>query len=520
MARRAAGVTLAGVVLVVAGAMSGCRAPGDGSSAGTGGALTEEPCVGIPITEARCLRLTVPENQTTRRGRLISLRIVVLPATGTDRAEDALFYLAGGPGQAASELVADSSLAADALRARRDVVFADQRGTGGSNSLICQFYGPPDEPQAYFDTFLPIQKVRACRSRLETTADLAQYTTSASVEDLESIRVALKYPQLTLLGGSYGTRLAMEYVRRYEPRVRAAILESPVTPATHAPEHFGQFAAQALDGLMDECLAAPECARAFPAIREEARQVFERLRRGPVTATVAHPSFPEGSRASPEGSRASPEGSRASAEGSRARRRPAEVTLTRDHVAEAIRYLMYSSLGASRVPLYLHEAFNGNFSPIADFLIRWRAAGTFDGLYLSITCAEDVPLVAPDAAERDDPTYLGGYRVRQQRAACAEWPRGTRSEESGSPVKASVPTLITSGVLDPVTPPENADTIARTLPHSLHLRVPSSGHSPIGLDGLDCLAELKRAFIERGRTDGLDTSCVAAIARPEFATVR
>ncbi len=513
MTRRAAALRLAGAVLALSGAISGCRAAGDGAGPTPAGALTEEPCVGIPIAEARCLRLTVPENQTTRRGRTISLRIVVLPATGTDRAEDALVYLAGGPGQAASELVADSSLAADALRVRRDVVFADQRGTGGSNSLICQFYGPPDQPQAYFDTFLPIQKVRACRTRLEKTADLAQYTTSASVEDLEAIRVALKYPQLTLLGGSYGTRLAMEYVRRYEPRVRAAILESAVTPAMHAPEHFGQFAAKALDGLIDECLAASECARAFPDIRNEARQVFDRLRKGPVTAIVAHPS-------SPEGSRESPEGSRESSDGSRTRRRAAKVTLTKDHVAEAIRYLMYSSLGASRVPLYLHEAFNGNFSPIAGFLIRWRAAGTFDGLYLSITCAEDVPLVAPDAAERDDPTYLGGYRVRQQRAACAEWPRGKRSEESGSPVKASVPTLITSGVLDPVTPPENGDTIARTLSHSLHLRVPSSGHSPVGLDGLDCLADLKRTFIERGSTDGLDTSCVAAIARPEFATRR
>jgi pimeloyl-ACP methyl ester carboxylesterase len=493
MVRRAAALTLGAAVLVSAGTLFSCRASGDGVDPVPAGSLTEEPCVGIPIAEARCLRLTVSENQTTRRGRLIPLRIVVLPATGTDRAEDALVYLAGGPGQAASELVADSSLATDALRVRRDVVFADQRGTGGSNSLICQFYGPPDLPQAYFDTFLPIEKVRACRTRLEKTADLAQYTTGASVEDLEAIRVALKYPQLTLLGGSYGTRLAMEYVRRYEPRVRAVILESPVTPATHAPEHFGQFAAAALDGLIDECLAASECARAFPAIREEAQQVFDRLRRGPVKATVAHPS---------------------------AGRRPAEVTLTRDHVAEAIRYLMYSSIGASRVPLYLHEAFNGNFAPIAGFLIRWRAAGTFDGLYLSITCAEDVPLVAPDAAERDDPTYLGGYRVRQQRAACAEWPRGTRSEESGSPVKASVPILLTSGVLDPVTPPENADTIARTLSHSLHLRVPSSGHSPVGLDGLDCLADLKRAFIERASTDGLDTSCVSAIVRPQFATRR
>ena len=294
MARRAAALTLAGVVLVSAGALFGCRAPDDGASAAPAGALTEEPCVGIPITEARCLRLTVPRI----RPRVAAASFPSASSCSRPRERigqrTRLVYLAGGPGQAATELVADSSLAADALRARRDVVFADQRGTGGSNSLICQFYGPPDQPQAYFDTFLPIQKVRACRSRLEQTADLAQYTTSASVEDLEAIRVALKYPQLTLLGGSYGTRLAMEYVRRYEPRVRAAILESAVTPATHAPEHFGQFAAAALDGLIDECLATSECARAFPAIREEARQVFDRLRQGPVTATVAHPSSPRG----------------------------------------------------------------------------------------------------------------------------------------------------------------------------------------------------------------------------------
>jgi pimeloyl-ACP methyl ester carboxylesterase len=168
----------------------------------------------------------------------------------------------------------------------------------------------------------------------------------------------------------------------------------------------------------------------------------------------------------------------------------------------------------------LHEAFKGDFSSIANFLMRWRADGTFDGLYLSITCAEDVPLVPADAAERDEPTYLGGYRVRQQRAACAEWPRGQRPETSVQPVKAKVPVLITSGRLDPVTPPENGDTLARTLSRSLHVRVPSGGHSPYGLTGIDCLDELKRAFIERATPDGLDTACMARVSRPGFVLSR
>jgi pimeloyl-ACP methyl ester carboxylesterase len=497
MGRAPAGGRFAGaaLVLAVAAATAGCSGSGEAKGAGAAGSLVEEACVGVPVPDARCLRLTVHENQTTRRGRTIPLRIVVLPATATEparREDDAIVYLAGGPGQAATALIGDPSLVTDGVRARRDIVYADQRGTGGSNPLLCRFYGPPGEPQSFFDAFLPIEKVRACRSALERTADLSQYTTSASVEDLEAIRVALEYPRLTLVGGSYGTRLAMEYVRRYETRVRAIVLESPVTPVNHVPEHFGAFAQRALDGLLDECLGDAACAKAFPAIRDEARQVFERLRRGPVTAMAEHPSA----------------------------RRPAMVTLTRDHVAEAIRYLTYSSAGASRVPLYLHEAFTGDFSAIANFLIRWRASGTFDGLYLSITCTEDVPLVAPDAAERDDPTYLGGYRVRQQRAACAAWPRGAMPASSLLPVKTSVPTFITSGTLDPVTPAENGDAIARTLADSLHVRVPSGGHSPHGLRGLDCLDRLKRDFIERAGAGRLDTSCVSRIMRPGFATTR
>jgi pimeloyl-ACP methyl ester carboxylesterase len=453
--------------------------------------LVQESCEPVNVPDARCYRLTVPENREIPKGRTIALRIIVLPASGRDRATDPIFFLAGGPGQAATGMLRDPSLVEE-LGQRRDLVFADQRGTGGSHALMCRFYGPPDDAQSYFDAFLPIEKVRACRATLEKEADLSQYTTAASVADLEEIRAALGAPQINLIGGSYGTRLAMEYVRRHEDRVRAVILESAVPPDTHVPEDFGRFFEHALNGLLNECAASPPCAGEFPAIRDEARTVFERLRSGLVTVTVVHPYT----------------------------RQSSKVTLTRDHVSEAIRYMTYSSRDAARVPLYLHLAYNGDYSPIAQFLMQWRSDGMFEALYLSITCAEDVPFVAADSAERDDPTYLGGYRVRQQRAACAEWPRGAVPATHGQPVKAKTPVLITSGLLDPVTPAANGDEIAQTLTNSLHVRVPFSGHSPAGLAGVQCLADLKRAFIDRARTDGLDATCVSRISRPGFATAR
>jgi pimeloyl-ACP methyl ester carboxylesterase len=453
-------------------------------------ALTSTECgarIARRAAGVTCYSLPVPENRAAPGGT-ITLRIAVLPATGTPRQPDPVVYLAGGPGQAATSIM-DDSPEAHLLRMHRDLVFVDQRGTGGSHPLTCSFYGPPEEPASYFTEFLPLDKVRACRDALGRDADLSQYTTAAAVEDLEAVRKALGYPRVNLIGTSYGTRLAMEYVRHYEANVRAVVLESPVTPAVHAPEAFGRFAAAALDGIIAECETTPACSNAFPALRAEAAAVFERLRQGPVTAMAAHPSAPG---------------------------RPAPVTLTRNHVAEAIRYMTYSSRGAAAVPLFVHRAFAGDFSPVADFLIRWRSDGTFDGLYLSITCAEDVPFLAADAAERDDSTYLGGYRVREQRAACAEWPRGTRSPSQFEPVKGQVPVLMFSGLLDPVTPAANGEELARTLPNALHVRIPSGGHSPAGLTGLDCLGDLQRTFIERGHARNLDTSCVARIARPGF----
>jgi pimeloyl-ACP methyl ester carboxylesterase len=337
---------------------------------------------------------------------------------------------------------------------------------------------------------MPLEAVRACRRDLERVADLAQYTTAASVADLDAVREALGYETINLIGGSYGTRLAMEYARSHPRRVRTVVLEGPVPPSVRMPGRFGTYAQRSLDAVLDGCLATPECAAAFPNIQAEAVTVFDRLRKGPVTATVVHP----------------------------AGRKTTRVTLTRDHVAEALRYMLYTSGGALRVPLVLHAASEGDFGPMARFLMQRRADGTFDALYLSVTCTEDVPFLPTDAEIVDEPTFLGDYRVRQQRAACAEWPRGRVPDTHGAPVVSRAPVLIISGTIDPATPPEFGDEIARTLTNSRHVRVPFGAHSPNGLVGLDCLDSIRATFIELADTAGLDVGCVGSISRPPFPT--
>ena len=139
------------------------------------------------------------------------------------------------------------------------------------------------------------------------------------------------------------------------------------------------------------------------------------------------------------------------------------------------------------------------------------------GMYLSVTCAEDLPLIKPGEGERNGAnTFLGDYRLRQQRAACALWPRGTIPANYGEPTVSDVPVLILTGQWDPVTPPIYGDTVAKYLAHSLHVIVPHGGHGFDGLTGPDCIDNLTSGFVEKGSTAGLDASCVNAIKRQGF----
>jgi pimeloyl-ACP methyl ester carboxylesterase len=138
-------------------------------------------------------------------------------------------------------------------------------------------------------------------------------------------------------------------------------------------------------------------------------------------------------------------------------------------------------------------------------------------MYLSVTCAEDLPWIKPGEGERLAlNTFLGDYRLRQQREACALWPRANIERNYGEPIKSDRPVLILTGEWDPVTPPANGATVAKTLPNSLHIVVPHGAHGLDGLEGIDCVEGIVMEFIEHGSAKGIDTSCVKSIRRKGF----
>lgn len=455
----------------------------------------------IPNVEGKvkCGEYEVFENRVTRKGRRIKLKIVVFPATGPNRTPDPFVYIPGGPGSSATEDAPYIARAYAKIRENRDLLFIDQRGTGGSHPLNCNFFNPAD-PQSYLGYFYPLEDVKRCRTQLETKADLTLYTTPIAMDDLDDVRAALGYQQLNLFGGSYGTRASLVYLKQHPKSVRTVTLQGVAPTNQHMPRDFAQAHERALLGIIGECAADADCNKAFPDLRNETRAVLNRLLQGPVEVEVRY---------QPAGDR----------EPEPAKRK---VTLSRNLAAEAIRYMLYSPTSASRVPFVLHSAAQGNFAPLAEAALFYRrlivATGS-NGLYLSITCAEDLPFNKPGETERlAVNTFLGDYRLKQQREACALWPRAMIPENYSDPTKSDAPVLILTGEWDPVTPPANGDAVARFLPNSLHVVVPDGAHGFGGLEGADCVLRLTTEFVEKGTAKGLDTGCLKNVKRKGFST--
>jgi pimeloyl-ACP methyl ester carboxylesterase len=451
------------------------------------------PCTepGMPAG-ARCGTYEVFENRAARTGRKIPLRVVVLPATGPQRLPDPFVYFAGGPGDASIPVGLFLAEELASLRQKRDVLLVDYRGTGQSGALECPELRGEQNVQGFLDDFLPAAKVRACRDRLQKgKVDLSWYTTDAAVDDIEEVRTALGYGPLNLMGSSYGTSAVLTYLRRHPGSVRTATMDGVMAPDVQHLLAMPRNTQAALDGLVAECEGDAPCHGAFPRLRQDLEAVLRRATADPVqielTDLETGQSIP--------------------------------VHLTRTAVAQTLRYMLYEPVDANQIPLQVHQAAEGNWRPLARsaHLFGSIMSSSAEGFYLSVTCAEDVASVKDEEiAAAAAGTVLGDFRIRRQKAACEGWPVRDLGSDVHAPVVSDVPTLLVSGERDPATPPSNSERVARTLKRARRLVVTDAAHGMSGMQGRGCFSGITAAFIEAGTAEGLDTSCIAVMRRPDF----
>lgn len=439
--------------------------------------------------DVRCGTFEVFEDRSAKSGRTIKLKIVVLKSLSSKPASDAVFPLHGGPGAPATDLIELAHRGImEPVRRDHDLVFVDQRGTGGSNPLTCDVADDAKDLTSFFGDILPPDKVRACREKLQAHADLRLYTTPIAMDDLDEVRAALGYNKIDLVGLSYGSIASQVYMRQHPEHVRSVFLVGVATPNIKQPLLFPRSAQHAMDLLFADCIADKTCHSTFPFLKDEFGVVLSRFNNGPVPVEMIDPVSKE----------------------------HVQVKLSRSSFVEGIRLAMYSTGPQQFVPKIIHQAYEKDYVPFEEAAVHLSpGADVARGVYFTITCSEGVPFItAKDLADETKNTYVGAERVQRHITACKDWPKGNIAPSYIDPVKSDLPVLMISGEVDGSSPTWFGESALKFLPNGRQLKIRYLGHDFEG----NCLRDIFTSFIKDGSAKNLDVSCTEKIRRPAFAT--
>jgi pimeloyl-ACP methyl ester carboxylesterase len=432
-------------------------------------------------TPAFCAPFSVPEDRAVSGGRKIDLRLALIRSDALAADSDIVVFLAGGPGQSAVGAWPQIAGALAPLRKHHHILLLDQRGTGDSHPLTCDG-AKSDADQDSIDLRTITQRTQACLAQVEKDSDPRAYTTTAAVADLEAVRQALGAPQFDLVGVSYGTRMAQQYLMHEPAAVRSVVLDSVAPNELVLGEEFALDLEAALKAQFALCTQTQACAAAFGDPYASLTKLRASLRAQPQTFNYRDPlTFA-----------------------------PASKQLNEQTLAALVRMFAYTSETAALLPLSIAQGLKGDYAPLAGQtqLLRGDLSELVDnGMQLSVLCTEDADLLTPRPEDAD--TVLGAVLIDALKAQCQIWPHGTRPADFHNPLKSDTPVLVLEGELDPVTPPRYGEQVLKNLGNARLLVAKGQAHNVIGRG---CIPKLVEEFVDKLQPKNLDAKCLDALA--------
>jgi pimeloyl-ACP methyl ester carboxylesterase len=449
--------------------------------------LALDECILQGGTEVRCGTLSVPENPADPNGKKIELEYVIRPAKVRNKAADPVVIFAGGPGQAASEVAEGLLGVFDKVNNQRDIVFLDQRGTGEKSPFECD---EAEEDDMLADPLLAIAKSTFDSKRLQDCLKLVKadgrfYGTTTAMQDLEALRKKLGYEKLNLWGASYGTRAALEYLRRYEANVRSVVLDGVAPADMRLSVSMTRDAGALFDRLLAECAADNACNTAYPDLANRTQQILAKLASGSMTVTLIHPITGE----------------------------QKSYELNDTALRAALFRPLYIPQLQALLPSLIDSAAKGNFAPLLTANLAMTTGGLSGinfGMHLAIVCGEDVKPITEADRKSAGALFTPAF-TKMYDESCKQWPNADVPADFWQPIKSNVPVMILSGGRDPVTPPIYGDQVAKTLPNSKHFVATNIGH---GVSTHACAPRMIREFIATTSFGKEDGDCLKKMPAP------
>jgi pimeloyl-ACP methyl ester carboxylesterase len=434
-------------------------------------AFAPGPCPSPPdripeLKTARCGRLTVPEDRHRPNGRKITLAVAIVPAKSPSGKSDPIVWLAGGPGD---DAIIEIPLAmAGKLNANRNVIFMSQRGTYTADpKLTCASVDrwpaetlnmPYDAPTTGNASAVATLKCR--RELAARTTDLGAYNTLESADDLEDLRVALHVAKWNIYGISYGTDLALTYMRRHPGGIRSVGIDGIFPPSLGGGVATWAGAAEGIKAVFKACRAHSPCRRRYGDIAATWQQLVIRYEASPQTFQVEVPGH------------------------------SGKVNVM---VSGGMLVQWAVSPGthiAGKMPASIDALAHGDAGPIAS---TWAAPklnpagiGVFaNGLFDGVSCGEWVPHETEkdvvDAGHRAFPAFplsiwKNAPNLPFMRQNCRVWNVPSVSPEVRAVTRSNIPTLVISAQYDAQTAASFGTYVARTLRNATVVTFPNVAH--------------------------------------------
>ncbi len=383
------------------------------------------------------------------------------------------------------------------LLTTRDLLLADNRGTGASDAIDCS---PLQRAP-----LMRVADVTRCGEELGSTSDL--FGTGLAADDLALVLASLNLGKVDLYGDSYGTFFVQAFAGRHPGMVRTIVLDGAYPVVGGSPWY--PSGGPAMRGAFDSvCHQSAGCAKVPGTSVSRLERLVASLRAGNSTGIV-----------------------------------PSDLAFVMD--SAGLDPLAYRDLDAAArafldandaVPLrrLVHEAYTYEEGAGS------RARVYSQGLFAAASCSDnpqayDMRLgrreraaawnAALERKRMKDPDLYAPFRIDEFLAMppdyayvplCVGWPVPSRLHPPGEPVPPgthfpAVPTLVLTGTLDTITTPGEGDAATRLFPGAHHVMVANTGHVSALGDLNGCASSIVRRFTATGKLDDGCSSTIPAL---------
>lgn len=437
-----------------------------------------------------CYKVPVKQVYDKNSSRNILMAVAIAKASDVEAMEP-LLYLHGGPGISTLVNVKRyiNSPAWKLIRKKHDLIFFDYRGTGFSQPELCSAlmdsltsFGKSNPSREEYSK-KEIDLFRECRLALaKEGVELESFNSQQMAADAESIRVALNISKWNVYGVSYGTFIALKYVKHFPGHLNSLVLDSPFPPNTPWLD-FVRPMDTALSQLQNKLLEDSSIAGNFPDIKKDLGKAVRRLNSKPVKING--------------------------------------INYYGDEFAGAVQRAMLKPSAIPLVPLAIREVANGNDSVLNIFKEKFGTSSSF-GKYsyvqqMAMLCYESRPQNPEDKADSLAKKYpdLVSFNLAFNEQLCDVFRPQKPDKKYFEPVVSDLPVLIIGGEFDPVTPPYFGKIASQSLPNAQVMIVPGASHAVLHFN--ECTMNRVDRFLENPfHKPGSD--CNSDMARMVFVT--